>query len=85
MEEARHTNVKKIKYCGNCNPEVHPTYIRHVVESMAAGTGSETLVLVNGCSRECLSKSKEVYPGRTIMSLNAGQLILIHGDSGEEG
>jgi len=43
---------------------------------MAARTGPDTLVIVNGCSRECLTKSKDVYPGRTIMLLNAGALIM---------
>jgi hypothetical protein len=76
--------VKKIKYCGNCNPDIHPKYIRHVVERIAAGTGSDTLVCVNGCTRECLTKSKDVYPGRTIMSLNAGELVTKNEEHGGE-
>jgi hypothetical protein len=85
METEIRGALKKIKYCGNCNPEVHPKYIRHVVERMAARTGPETLVIVNGCSRECLAKSKDVYPGRTIMSLNVGDLISKNEEHNGEG
>ena len=45
METEEHVAAKKIKYCGNCNPDIHPKYIRHIVERMAARTGPDTLVL----------------------------------------
>jgi hypothetical protein len=85
METEGHVATKKIKYCGNCNPDIHPKYIRHIIERMAARTGSDTLVIVNGCSRECLTKSKDVYPGRTIMLLNAGALIMKNEEPDGEG
>ena len=50
METEEHVAAKKIKYCGNCNPDIHPKYIRHIIERMAARTGPETLVIVNGCT-----------------------------------
>ncbi|MBP1745517.1 MAG: hypothetical protein H6Q54_132 [Deltaproteobacteria bacterium] len=85
MEEGKHTSAKKIRYCGNCNPEVHPKHIRTIVEKIAAGKGSDILVLVNGCSRECLTKSKDVYPGKTTISLNAGELVTDDEEPGGEG
>jgi hypothetical protein len=85
METEGHVAAKKIKYCGNCNPDIHPKHIRHIIERMAARTGPETLVCVNGCTRECLTKSKDVYPGRTIMLLNAGALIMNNEEPDGEG
>jgi hypothetical protein len=84
MESKKHATVHKVKYCGNCNPDINPKYVRPIVERMAAGTGPETLIIVNGCSRECLTKSRDVYPGRTIMSLNAGELVTKNEEHGGE-
>jgi hypothetical protein len=84
-QSKKEMGLNNIKYCGNCNPDIHPKYIRHIVERMAARTGPETLVCVNGCSRECLTKSKDVYPGRTIMLLNAGALIMKNEEPDGEG
>jgi hypothetical protein len=85
MEADKRGALKKIKYCGNCNPEVHPKHIRKAVEKIAAEKGPDILVLVNGCSRECLTKSKEAYPNRKIMSLNAGELVANNEEPGREG
>lgn len=77
--------LEKIKYCGNCNPDVHPKHIRNAAEKIAVQKGSDILILVNGCSKECLTKSKDVYPGRIIMSLNAGEFMTNDEEPGGEG
>ena len=74
MEEARQSSAKRIKYCGNCNPEIHPRRLRHIVERIAAATEHDILILVNGCSRECLSKGNDMSTGKTTVSLNASEL-----------
>jgi len=84
MEADKRGALKKMKYCGNCKPEVHPRRIRSIVERIAAGKESDILVLVNGCSRECLTKSKNVYPDRIIVSVNAGELVANNEEPGGE-
>ena len=84
MEAEKPVALKKIKYCGNCNPEVHPKHIRNIVEKIADEKGPDTLVLVNGCSRECLTKNMKDYADRKIMSLNAGELVTNSEESGRE-
>ena len=63
---------------------MHPKHIRTIVEKFAAGKGPDILVLVNGCSRECLTKSKDVYPSKTTISLNAGELVTDNEEPGGE-
>lgn len=52
--------MKKIKYCGNCNPDVHPKYVKEAVKELFPKDEPETQVVINGCSRSCLSKSKAI-------------------------
>jgi hypothetical protein len=61
--------VGSIKYCGNCNPERDPRKVRKVLEEMAAATGSDVLILVNGCPRICLTKRTIVDPMQKVISL----------------
>ncbi|HOE16892.1 MAG TPA: hypothetical protein PLX02_04735 [Syntrophorhabdaceae bacterium] len=46
----------RVKYCGNCNPEVDPRKIRKAVEKIASETDDDVLICVNGCSRMCMTK-----------------------------
>jgi hypothetical protein len=55
--------VGRVRYCGNCNPEVDPRKIRKAVEKMASDTDDDVLICVNGCSRMCLTK--KIKPDRT--------------------
>ncbi len=50
--------MKNIRYCGNCNPDVDPGEVRKVVERVFGGTDPETTIMVNGCSRICLTKKR---------------------------
>jgi hypothetical protein len=46
--------MARVKFCGNCNPDVHP---RKVKEALAEEWVQEDKeILVDGCSRACLSK-----------------------------
>ena len=66
--------MKKIKYCGNCNPDVHPRRVREILERLPDGPG-ETMVAVNGCSRVCISKGKiKGIPGDAII-IDARDLV----------
>jgi hypothetical protein len=67
--------MKNIKYCGNCNPDVHPKYIRPFVDEMFHGIDSDTVVLINGCVRGCLTKSKKIKSAKKIISVNAGEIV----------
>jgi hypothetical protein len=57
-----------IKHCGNCNPDAHPTDVRRAAEALFGDRDADGLLLVNGCARVCLSKSrsKERHEGRII-------------------
>jgi hypothetical protein len=60
---------RKVKFCGNCNPEVHPGRVKAALEELLADGDDSDLVLVNGCSRACLTKGMENVKGTpTIMS-----------------
>jgi hypothetical protein len=58
----------EIKYCGNCNPDAHPREVRTAAEALFKHGDSAALVLINGCTRVCLSKKgqKEQHAGRII-------------------
>ncbi len=60
--------MAKVKYCGNCNPEVDPRKIRKAIEKMASDTDDDVLICVNGCSRMCLTK--KMKPDQTKRRLN---------------
>ncbi len=46
----------RVRYCGNCNPEVDPRKIRKAIEKIASNTDDDVLICVNGCSRMCMTK-----------------------------
>jgi hypothetical protein len=48
--------VGRVRYCGNCNPEVDPRKIRKAIAKIASDTDDDVLICVNGCSRMCLTK-----------------------------
>ena len=50
----------KIKYCGNCNPDVNPKEVKKTLEALVAEIPRNDLsVMVDGCSRACLTKRKQ--------------------------
>jgi hypothetical protein len=62
--------VKNIKYCGNCNPDVNPKDVKKALEALFTNTPREDVsIMVNGCSRACLTKRKPVQKteGKTII------------------
>jgi hypothetical protein len=50
--------MKKIRYCGNCNPDEDPGEVKKALEVLFPG-GDAANVLVDGCSRACLSKKEQ--------------------------
>jgi hypothetical protein len=54
--------MKNIRYCGNCNPDVHPGEVRKELEKLLRDDDCMS-ILVDGCSRACLSKGESV-PGK---------------------
>ncbi len=46
--------MARIRFCGNCNPDVHPKKVRAALVEEAFEAIEE--ILVDGCSRACLSK-----------------------------
>ena len=54
--------MKKIKYCGNCNPDVHPNDVKHALEALFTDDipREDISIMVNGCSRACLTKKNPV-------------------------
>jgi len=61
--------VGRVKYCGNCNPEVDPRKIRKILEKMASATDDDVLICVNGCSRMCLTKKMKPDPTQRRLNL----------------
>ena len=59
----------RVKYCGNCNPEVDPRKIRKILEKMASTTYDDVLICVNGCSRMCLTKKMKPDPTQRRLNL----------------
>ncbi|MCX5817640.1 MAG: hypothetical protein NTX75_15620 [Proteobacteria bacterium] len=62
--------MKKIKYCGNCNPDVHPKDVKNALEAFFTDIPREDIsIMVNGCSRACLTKKNPVdnAKGKTII------------------
>ena len=47
-----------VKFCGNCNPDVHPREVKRRLDEVLAGVEPGTEVLVNGCPRVCLVKGR---------------------------
>lgn len=49
--------MRKIKYCGNCNPDVNPKKVKKALEYLFTDIPRENIsIMVNGCSRACLTK-----------------------------
>ncbi len=65
-----------IRYCGNCNPETEPKKVRGTLKKMAAETGDDVLILVNGCPRLCLTKRTTVSSQQKVISLLVVDLLL---------
>jgi len=64
----------KIRYCGNCNPDVHPRLVRAALDRISRDLDPDTVVAVNGCSRICITKGKvRGIPGDAVI-MNAGDL-----------
>ncbi|MCX5809146.1 MAG: hypothetical protein NTX36_07225 [Proteobacteria bacterium] len=62
--------MKNIKYCGNCNPDVHPKDVKNALEALFTDIPREDIsIMVNGCSRACLTKKNPVdnAKGKTII------------------
>lgn len=66
--------MKNIKYCGNCNPDVHPRQVREVLERLPEYAG-DTVIAVNGCSRVCISKGKVGGIPEDAVIVDAGDLV----------
>jgi predicted RNA binding protein with dsRBD fold (UPF0201 family) len=50
----------KVKYCGNCNPDVSPKRVKKALETLYTDIPREDIsIMVNGCSRACLSKKNQ--------------------------
>jgi hypothetical protein len=67
--------MRKIKYCGNCNPDVHPRQVRQALDRLAAACGSDIVVAVNGCSRVCVSKGFVRDVPENAIIVNARDLV----------
>jgi len=62
--------MKKIRYCGNCNPDVHPEDVKKALEELFPDIpGEDISIMVNGCSRACLTKKgpAQKTKGKTIV------------------
>jgi hypothetical protein len=66
----------KIKYCGNCNPDVHPRYVREaLIRAFAESGDRDVVVAVNGCSRICISKGKVKDVPENAIIVGAGDVV----------
>jgi hypothetical protein len=66
----------KIKYCGNCNPDVHPRYVREALNRIFTERGDQGLVVaVNGCSRICITKGKVKNVPENAIIVGAGDVV----------
>ena len=66
--------MRNIKYCGNCNPDVHPRQVREILERLPDDLG-DTMIAVNGCSRVCISRGKvKGIPGDAVI-IDARDLV----------
>jgi len=61
----------KIKYCGNCNPDVNPKDVKNALEALFTSPlpRKDVSIMVNGCSRACLTKKNPAdnAKGKTII------------------
>jgi len=49
--------MMKVKFCGNCNPDVNPKKVKKALETLYTNIPREDMsIMVNGCSRACLTK-----------------------------
>ena len=64
----------KIRYCGNCNPDVHPRRVRAALRRRFEEKDPDLVVAVNGCSRICITKGKVRDIPRGALIINAGDL-----------
>jgi hypothetical protein len=69
-----------VKFCGNCNPDVHPREVRRRLDEVLSRVEPGTEVLVNGCPRVCLVKDRALpFSSRRIAvyarEVAAGQLV----------
>lgn len=66
----------RIKYCGNCNPDVHPRYVQKALSRLFAESGNRDVVIaVNGCSRICVSKGKVKDIPENAIVVDAGDVV----------
>ena len=65
---------KKVKFCGNCNPEVHPRYVKAALKDLLDESEDSPLLFVNGCSRACLTKGMKNLKG-TSMIMSAREVV----------
>ena len=49
--------MRQIKFCGNCNPDVDPRSVKKIIESTLLARTQDRILVVHGCSRECLSRT----------------------------
>ena len=63
--------MRKIKYRGNSNPDVHPKDVKNALEKLFTDDipREDISIMVNGCSRACLTKKgpADNAKGKTII------------------
>ncbi len=60
--------MKKVRYCGNCNPDEHPGDVREKLETLFPDD-VDLSIIVDGCAKACLSKKRpdlKKPPGRSL-------------------
>ncbi len=68
-------SAMKIKFCGNCNPDVDPELVKDRLETMAVSWEKDSEVLIDGCSRECLTKKQTDKKAEKIVKLRARDVM----------
>ena len=64
-----------IRFCGNCNPDVDPELVRDRLETMTAPWENDSEILIDGCSRECLTKKQTDKKAKKVVKLRARDVM----------
>ena len=64
-----------IKFCGNCNPDIDPKHVRKAVDRLFIDAEQDTLIMIHGCTRACLTKARGAIGNKKIISLYAREVV----------
>lgn len=75
----------KVKFCGNCNPDVDPKKVKKALEGLLADIPCEDIsIMVNGCSRACLTKKNQPLKNKNRRSFLSSKEVMVKAVKGKK-